>query len=148
MDDGQMTVRSDTTWAAVQSEPLSVDAALEVVRHPRAGAVVAFIGVVRDHDGGRAGVQRLDYTAHPQALEVLAATVDRVAGRDGVCGVAAVHRQGALTVGDLAVVCVVSAEHRAEAFEAGRALIEELKAQVPIWKHQLFQDGEQQWVGL
>lgn len=143
-----MTSRTDTTWAAVQAEPLSLDAALDVVRHPGAGAVVAFVGTVRDHDGGRSGVAQLDYSAHPQARELLHQVVDRIASRPGVCGVAAVHREGTLAVGDLAVVCVVSAEHRAEAFDSARALIEELKATVPIWKQQRFADGDQQWVGL
>ncbi len=143
-----MTARTDTTWAAVQAEPLSLDAALDVVQHPSAGAVLAFVGTVRDHDGGRDGVVQLDYTAHPQALALLRQVVERVAARPGVCGVAAVHREGTLAVGDRAVVCVVSAEHRAEAFEAARALIEELKQTVPIWKHQRFTDGDQQWVGL
>ena len=143
-----MTARTDTTWAAVQAEPLSLDAALDVVQHPSAGAVVAFVGTVRDHDGGRLGVEQLDYSAHPQATDLLQQIVARVAARPGVCGVAAVHREGTLAVGDRAVVCVVSAEHRAEAFDAARVLIEELKASVPIWKHQRFADGDQQWVGL
>jgi molybdopterin synthase catalytic subunit len=143
-----MTTAPVTTWAAVQDQPLSLDAALDAVEHPRAGAVVAFVGTVRDHDGGRTGVVELDYTAHPEAAAVLGRVVDRVAARPGVCGAAAVHRTGHLAVGERAVVCVVSAEHRAEAFEAARALIEELKHEVPIWKHQRFTDGDQEWVGL
>ena len=93
-------------------------------------------------------MEQLDYSAHPQATELLQQIVTRVAARPGVCGVAAVHREGTLVVGDRAVVCVVSAEHRAEAFDAARVLIEELKESVPIWKHQRFADGDQQWVGL
>lgn len=142
------TEPSEWTCAAIQSEPLSLDAALDVVQHPRAGAVVAFIGTVRNHDGGREGVTRLGYSAHPQAVRQLQQVVDRVAALPGVCGVAAVHREGALEVGDRAVICVVSAEHRPAAFEGGRALIEELKATVPIWKEQHFAEGDHAWVGL
>lgn len=134
--------------AELRDRPLSVDEALEAVRHPRAGAVTVFVGTVREHDGGREGVTRLDYSAHPDAAARLRALVEQVAEREQVHGVYAVHRTGELAVGDLAVVCAVSAEHRDEAFVAGRDLIEELKAGVPIWKRQEFEAGEHQWVGL
>lgn len=127
---------------------LSVDEALRAVQHPRAGAVTLFVGTVREHDEGRDGVTRLDYSAHPDAIRRLRALVDDVADREQIHGVYAVHRVGQLVVGDLAVVCAVSAEHRAEAFEAGRHLIEELKSGVPIWKRQQFDAGDHQWVGL
>lgn len=132
--------------AGVRAEPLSVDEVLAAVAHPRAGGVVTFVGVVRDHDGGR-GVDRLDYSAHPSAAGVLTELVERIGRRPGVVAAAAVHRVGALAVGDLAVVVAVAAEHRGEAFEACRDLIDELKATVPIWKHQLFDDGDSEWVG-
>ncbi|GAA4882430.1 molybdenum cofactor biosynthesis protein MoaE [Serinicoccus chungangensis] len=134
--------------AGVRDAPLSVDEALSAVRHPRAGAVTIFVGTVRDHDSGRAGVTRLDYSAHPEAGERLTALATSVAQQDQVHGVYAVHRVGALEVGDLAVVCAVAAEHRAEAFEAGRRLIEELKSGIPIWKRQEFDGHEHEWVGL
>lgn len=132
----------------VRDRPLSVDEALDAVRHPRAGAVVLFVGTVREHDEGREGVTTLGYSAHPDAVAHLRAVVEEVAAGEQVHGVYAVHRTGDLQVGDLAVVCAVSAEHRAEAFEGGRRLIEELKAKVPIWKRQEFEAGEHQWVGL
>ena len=134
--------------AGVRDAPLSVDEALRAVRHPRAGAVTIFVGTVRDHDGGRAGVTRLDYSAHPEATDRLAALAASVAAQEQVHGVYAVHRVGQLEVGDLAVVCAVSAEHRAEAFAAGRLLIEELKSGIPIWKRQQFDGHEHEWVGL
>lgn len=134
--------------ADVRAEPLSVDEALAAVAHPRAGAVTLFVGTVRDHDEGRDGVTGLDYSAHPEAVDRLRSLVAEVARTDEVHGVYAVHRVGELHVGDLAVVCAVSAEHRAEAFEAGRRLIEELKADIPIWKRQEFEAGDHQWVGL
>ena len=129
-----MPPRSESTCAlvALREAPLSVDEVLDAVRDPASGAVVVFIGVVRDHDHG-VGVDALDYSAHPSAL-------DR--------RLAAVHRIGALTVGDLAVVVAASAPHRGEAFAAARDLIDTLKAEVPIWKHQGFADGSTEWVGL
>lgn len=146
--DGVVSTSTPRILAQVQGEPLSLDAAVAAVRDRRAGGVVAFIGTVREHDGGRDGVTTLTYSAHPQAEQTLRAVAGRVAALPGVCGVAAVHREGELEVGDLAVLCVVSAEHRAEAFAGARQLIEELKAQVPIWKDQAFADGEHEWVGL
>ncbi|MGB7423721.1 MAG: molybdenum cofactor biosynthesis protein MoaE [Ornithinimicrobium sp.] len=104
--------------------------------------------MVREHDGGRDGVTQLDYSAHPQAGEALRAVAEDVAARPGVCGVVALHREGELAIGDRAVICVVSAEHRAQAFDGARQLIEECKARVPIWKRQHFVGGEQTWVGL
>lgn len=142
-EDAQRVVRAEI----VESGP-SVDEVLADVRHPAAGAVAIFVGVVRDHDGGRDGVVRLDYSAHPDAAAQLAAIAREVAGMPGVQRVAAVHRQGELSVGETAVVCAVSAGHRAEAFAACRTLIEELKARVPIWKKQLFETGSTEWVGL
>lgn len=142
-EDVQQVVRAEI----VQSGP-SVDEVLAAVRHPAAGAVAVFVGVVRDHDGGRDGVVRLDYSAHPDAADQLAAIAREVADMPGVHRVAAVHRQGELAVGDTAVVCAVSAGHRAEAFAGCRTLIEELKARVPIWKKQLFETGSSEWVGL
>lgn len=143
-----MSPPNASIFSAVQSEPLSLDAALDLVADPRAGAVAIFIGIVREHDGGQDGVTQLDYSAHPQAGTALREIVDTVAAQSGVCGVVAVHREGELAVGDRAVVCVVSAEHRAQAFEGARMLIEECKTRVPIWKRQHFTSGEHTWVGL
>ncbi len=111
-----------------------------------AGGVVSFVGVVRDHDGGRA-VTELEYVAHPDALAALQAVAARVAAELPVLAVAAVHRTGVLAVGDVAVVVAAAAPHRAEAFEATRRLIDELKETVPIWKRQVFDVGASEWVG-
>jgi molybdopterin synthase catalytic subunit len=92
-------------------------------------------------------VTRLDYTAHPTAVAELRAVAESVAARFPVVAVAVTHRIGELQIGDLAVVVAVSCPHRGEAFQAARALIDELKATVPIWKHQVFDDGSQEWVG-
>ncbi len=128
------------------SAPLSVETMLEAVADPAAGGHAVFVGTVRDHDGGR-DVASLSYSAHPSAEAVLRQVAERVAGRFGVVAVAAQHRVGDLAVGDLAVVVAVSTAHRGEAFEACRALIDDLKSEVPIWKHQRFTDGAEEWVG-
>lgn len=126
----------------------SIDEILEAVQHPSSGAVAIFIGTVRDHDGGREGVVRLDYSAHPDAQAHLAGVAEEISRMPGVQTVAAVHRVGELAIGDTAVVCAVTAAHRPEAFAAARALIEEVKARVPIWKKQAFETGSTEWVGL
>ncbi|HVE62280.1 MAG TPA: molybdenum cofactor biosynthesis protein MoaE [Mycobacteriales bacterium] len=130
----------------VRSTSLSVDECVAAVRRPSAGGIALFVGVVRDSDHDRAVVE-LEYSAHPDAIAVLEAVADQVTrSHPAVVALAAVHRVGLLAVGDLAVVVAVSCPHRAEAFAAARDLIEALKAQVPIWKRQLFADGGVEWV--
>lgn len=131
---------------ALRDTPLDVAEVLAAVQDPAAGGVVSFTGLVRDHDGGR-GVTELEYEAHPGAQEAMAAVAERIAGELPVHALAAVHRTGLLAVGDVAVVVAASASHRDQAFEAARRLIDDLKATVPIWKRQVFNDGEQEWVG-
>ena len=126
--------------------PLDVAEVLAAVADPAAGGVVSFTGQVRDSDGGRA-VRELEYVAHPDALAALRRVAEAVAADLPVCGLAAVHRTGQLAFGDVAVVVAASAAHRGEAFEAARRLIDDLKATVPVWKRQVFEDGEQEWVG-
>jgi len=130
----------------IRDVPLSVDEVAAAVADPTAGGSTLFIGAVRDHDSDKS-VTGLDYSAHPTALDRLREVAEVVAGKYDVIGVAAVHRVGPLAIGDLAVVVAVSAAHRGEAFDASRALIDDLKATVPIWKHQLFEDGTEEWVG-
>lgn len=126
---------------------LSVDECLAAVRRPSAGGIAIFVGVVRDHDHGRPVVE-LDYSAHPDAAVSLASVADRViAAHPATVALAAVHRVGRLEVGDLAVVVAVSCPHRAEAFAAARDLIDVLKAEVPVWKRQVYADGTVEWVG-
>jgi molybdopterin synthase catalytic subunit len=132
--------------AAIRDVPLSVDEVLAAVNDPAAGGTAVFVGTVRNHDDGR-DVVRLGYTAHPSAEAELAAVTGRVAAAHGALAAAATHRVGDLAVGDLAVVVAVAAAHRAEALTACHALIDELKATVPIWKHQSFGDGSDEWVG-
>ncbi|CAA9379486.1 MAG: Molybdopterin synthase catalytic subunit MoaE [uncultured Nocardioides sp.] len=130
----------------IRDTPLDVAEVVDALGDAGAGGLTLFIGQVRDHDSGQ-GVRALDYTAHPTALDRLTEVCHRVAREHDVRGVAAVHRVGALHVGDLAVVVATTAAHRGDAFAASRALIDELKAEVPIWKHQVFEDGTEEWVG-
>jgi molybdopterin synthase catalytic subunit len=132
--------------AEVTDLPLDPSTLDEFVWREEAGAVVSFQGIVRDHDGGR-GVVSLDYRAHPDAEAFLRACCEDVARGTGL-RVAAQHRVGSLTVGDLALVAAVAAPHRAEAFAACAELVEIIKARVPIWKRQHFTDGASEWVGL
>jgi molybdopterin synthase catalytic subunit len=132
---------------ALRDEPLSVDEVLDAVRHPACGGIALFVGVVRDHDHGDR-VTALDYEAHPSAVDTMSRTCDDVLGRSQALRVAAVHRTGALRVGDLAVVVAAAAPHRGQAFDACRDLIDTLKSQTPIWKHQSLGDGSTEWVGM
>jgi molybdopterin synthase catalytic subunit len=132
--------------AAVGEEPLDVAEHAALVDHAAAGAVVTFAGVVRDHDGGRA-VRGLEYSAHPTAATVVARIAADVAARAvGVRAVAVSHRVGRLGIGDVALACAVAADHRREAFEACAELVEEVKRLLPVWKHQAFADGTDEWV--
>ena len=131
--------------AEVRQTPLSVDEVRNAVADPAAGGIALFAGAVRDHDEGKT-VTALSYTAHPSAQDQLRQVAERIAAQFDVRAVAAVHRTGDLEIGDLAVVVGVSSGHRATAFEACRALIDELKQTVPIWKHQRFAGGASEWV--
>ncbi|WP_119729021.1 molybdenum cofactor biosynthesis protein MoaE [Thermomonospora amylolytica] len=130
----------------IRETPLSVDEVFGAVGDAGAGGTALFVGTVRDHDHQRP-VTRLSYSAHPTAERELRTVMEKVAAEFPVRAMAAVHRVGDLEIGDLAVVVAVSCPHRAEAFAACRRLIDDLKSQVPIWKHQLFADGTDEWVG-
>ncbi|HEY9312698.1 molybdenum cofactor biosynthesis protein MoaE [Williamsia sp.] len=136
--------------AAVTEEPLStaeheqlaIDAA-----DGTAGAIVSFVGAVRNHDGGR-NVAALNYSAHPTAADVVASVVaDVAAAAEGVRAVAVSHRVGNLAIGDAALVVAVAADHRQAAFATCALLVDEVKARLPVWKHQIFADGTDEWVG-
>jgi molybdopterin synthase catalytic subunit len=131
---------------AVRDSELSVDEVRAAVADPGAGGIALFAGAVRDSDHDRQ-VTGLSYSAHPSAAAELRRVAATIAEKFDVIGVAAVHRVGDLAIGDLAVVVAVSCPHRGDAFDACRALIDELKESVPIWKHQRFADGASEWVG-
>jgi molybdenum cofactor synthesis domain-containing protein len=132
--------------AVVTEEPLDVEEHARLVARSAAGAVVSFSGVVRDHDGGR-GVRALEYSSHPDAGDVITRVAVQVAAaHPHVYALAVSHRVGPLAIGDSALACAVSAAHRAEAFAACAALVDEVKLQLPIWKRQEFSDGSEEWV--
>lgn len=131
---------------AIVDTALDVGTVYAAVTAQGAGGIALFVGTVRRRDAGNP-VQALDYTAHPTALNVLREVAEEVAAEYRPVALAAVHRVGDLVVGDLAVVVAVATEHRAEAFTAARDLIDKLKQRVPIWKHQVFDDGTDEWVG-
>jgi molybdenum cofactor synthesis domain-containing protein len=132
--------------AVVTEDPLDVEEHSRLVARSSAGAVVSFSGVVRDHDGGR-GVQALEYSSHPSAGNVIIRVAQQIAtGHPDVLALAVSHRVGSLMIGDSALACAVAAAHRAVAFAACAALVDEVKLQLPIWKRQEFTDGTEQWV--
>jgi len=130
----------------ITEQPVTVAEHEQLVADDAAGAVVSFGGVVRDHDGGRS-VAALHYEGHPSAGDVLADVVAEVAGRHPqLRAVAVSHRVGDLQIGDVALACAVSAAHRGQAFAACADLVDTAKARLPIWKHQVFADGTDEWV--
>jgi molybdopterin synthase catalytic subunit len=143
---GTGTLRAVVLRAAVGDDPLDVAEHAALVDQAAAGAVVTFAGVVRDHDGGRS-VHGLEYSAHPTASAVVAQVAADVAERaQGVRAIAVSHRVGRLAIGDVALACAVAADHRREAFETCAELVEEVKRLLPVWKHQVFTDGTDEWV--
>lgn len=137
---------ADLRLIGLTDRPLDQDEVMRSVADPRAGGVVGFTGLVRDHDGGRSVVS-LSYSAHPSAEAELRRVAESIAQIPEVIAVSAVHRVGDLAIGDAAVVVAVSCAHRGDAFAACKRLIDDLKEQVPIWKHQRFNDGSEEWVG-
>jgi molybdopterin synthase catalytic subunit len=131
---------------ALRDVPPSIDEAVAHVKHGGAGAVCVFLGIVRDHNDGRP-VVKLEYEAY---ASMAVAEMTRIAQELAIeipgVKLATLHRTGTLSVGDVAVVCAASAPHRGEAYRACRALIDRVKARVPIWKREHGPDGSY-WVG-
>ena len=126
--------------------PVAIDPLLELDQHPECGGLALFVGTVRDHHEGRS-VKHLTYTAHePLAARVIREVEAATRERFGVPYVRVVHRLGALTIGDVAIVCVVRAPHRAEAFEACRYAVDAVKHGAPVWKEEFYTDGSSAFV--
>ena len=132
---------SGPVTAVVSAAPLD-PTALELPL-AAAGAVVTFVGRVRDSDGGRE-VTELHYEAHPSAQQVLTEIAEKL-GQEAL-GLTVAHRVGSLAIGDAALVAVVATAHRAEAFDVCARLVEEVKHRLPVWKRQVFADGTEEWV--
>src|SRR2546427_4010841 len=138
------TQATQSTAESVELTDLAIDvnALLKKVSHPKAGAVVLFLGTVRDNDRGR-HVKFLEYEAYqPMALREMNRVVEEARRRWPLLGIAIVHRLGHLGVGDISVAIAVSSGHRKEAFEAGRYAIDTLKQTVPIWKKEVWASSE------
>lgn len=132
----------------VTTDELNVAEHLAAVADTRMGAVVSFIGQIRDHDPEIAGeVATIEYSAHPDAEKILGAIINEVS-TDFPCAIAASHRYGELTVGDIALIVIVATPHRSQAYEVSRTVVERIKAELPIWKKQHTVDGQSQWSGL
>ena len=136
-------------WVALGPDPLPVDAATAWASIPSAGAVVAFIGIVRDHAEGRDGVTALSYEAYEsEATRVMAEIVTAARARWSDVGrIALLHRTGTLALGEASVAVVVSSPHRADAFDAARFCIDTLKETVPIWKQEHHAGGDDWGLG-
>ena len=131
---------------AVSADPVDPAAVVAAVSAPEAGAVVLFVGTVRDHSPGRTGVTHLEYESYDeQVIDKIAEVVAEVRDRWPVQRVAAIHRVGELGVGEISIAVAVSSPHRSDAFPAGRYLIDEIKARAPIWKKEHWPGGAE-WV--
>jgi MoaE-MoaD fusion protein len=126
-------------WVRVCSEPLSLESLAARVSDPRAGAVVTFSGVTRE-------VERLEYDAYVEmAEERLAAIATAAVERHGLCAAAVEHRVGEVSLTAPSVIVAASAPHRGEAFAGAREIIDQVKAEAPIWKKEV-EGGEERWV--
>lgn len=141
---GSTAPEGGDAWVALLDAPLPVGEASAWVVRTDCGATVTFTGTARDHAPGRPGVHRLEYEAYPEpALARMHALVDDARSRWASIGrIAILHRTGHVELGEAAVVVAVSSPHRAEAFEAARWAIDELKRTVPIWKREAWEGGE------
>jgi len=115
------------------------------IKNNQSGAVVIFSGDVRDNDHGRA-VQALTYEIHPSAQAIIEEITARIAKKHDLVSAIVVHRYGAIPIGESAFVVVVSAKHRKAAFAACDEMVDVVKAELPIWKYQVFADGTDEWV--
>ena len=136
-------------WVALSTDPLPVEQATRWASVPDAGAVVTFLGIVRDHAEGRDGVTSLTYEAYEsEATKVMTEIVAEARARwRDLSRVALLHRVGNVTLSDASVAVVVSSPHRADAFEAARFCIDTLKESVPIWKQEHWAGGDDWGLG-
>ena len=135
----------ELVYAVVTDVPVHIQELSKLVANPHSGAVVTFCGDVRDHDGGKE-VASLLYEIHPSAPEQIKLITESIIGRFEIEKVAVAHRYGDIAIGETAFAVAVSAAHRQAAFDACAAIVDEVKAKLPIWKHQKFTDGSDEWV--
>lgn len=137
-------VSGGTASVALTHEAIDVAAVERSVASPAYGAVVLFLGTVRDHHGGR-DVARLDYSAYEAMAEARLAEIATDLERSGEVRVAIVHRLGSVPLGEASVVIATASAHRNAAYEANRSALERLKREVPIWKREHYADGSARW---
>jgi molybdopterin synthase catalytic subunit len=135
----------ELVYAVVTDAPVHIQELSKLVANPHSGAVVTFCGDVRDHDGGKE-VASLLYEIHPSAPEQIKLITQSIMGRFEIEKVAVAHRYGDIAISETAFAVAVSAAHRQAAFDACAAIVDEVKAKLPIWKHQKFTDGSDEWV--
>lgn len=129
----------------VTAEALRTEEAIAAVESPAAGAVNVFLGVVRDNNLGRS-VDHLVYDAYPSMAEkVMRELAEEAKARFGLIDCAILHRTGRLEVGETSLLVAISCGHRAESFDGGHWLVDEIKKRVPVWKKEVWEDGEE-WV--
>ena len=131
--------------ARVTTDVITVEMFNGEIANLATGAIVTFSGVVRNHDHGR-DVSSLEYEAHPDAQTILLKVANEIAAKYSVQAVCVAHRHGLIPMGESALIAVVSSAHRQDAFAACSELVDEVKNQIPIWKHQVFVDGTDEWV--
>jgi molybdopterin converting factor subunit 1 len=143
---GQGTRSEDEPYFLVTRERLEAQKLAELVRQDESGAVVLFSGVARNHSEGRR-VLALEYDAYPEmAARKLREVAEEVRGRWPISGIAIHHRMGRLEIGEASLLVAVSSAHRREAFEACQYAVDRVKQTVPIWKKEIWEDGEGAWV--
>lgn len=133
-------------FASVCTDPIDTNEVLTRIGSDQDGATLLFLGVVRDHADGRP-VSGMRYDAYEEmATPVLLGIAQEAADRTGSDRIAVVHRFGELSIGDVSVAIAVSTPHRAEAYDASRYVIEEIKKRLPVWKKEHYTDGGSEWV--
>jgi molybdopterin synthase catalytic subunit len=129
----------------ITSEPLDPGPLVEAVRRDESGAVALFYGVVRNENMGRS-VQYLEYDAYPEmAIKKMKEVADEVRAKFPVTGIGVMHRTGRLEIGETSLLVAVSSGHRREAFEACHYAVDRIKQIVPVWKKEVWEDGEE-WI--
>lgn len=133
--------------ARITADVIDMDVLRAHVADERHGAVVLFEGIVRNHDDGRP-VDALEYQIHPDAQRFLEETLVAIAAEHPAVRIAAVHRHGPLAIGDIAFAAAAGAAHRGAAFTVCAIVVDRVKAELPIWKKQVFDDGAHEWVNF
>lgn len=135
--------RENTT--VVTERPLRPEEMLDLSTSPSHGAQALFLGTIRDEHEGKA-VRAVTYDAFPPLAEKVLAEIAAEASKKWNARIAAAHRMGRLEVGDISVIVAAGCAHRAEAFEACRFVIEQIKARLPVWKKEHYTDGQSRWL--